>query len=129
MRGVAGRLRLDLAQYRELVTFAQFGTADLDRATRAQLERGQRATEVLKQDQSVPLAMEQQVAILFALVNGHLDDVELTRIGSFGDGFRSYMDSNHPEVLKGIADARDITDEIRGTLTSAIEDFKANVPY
>ena len=129
MRGVAGRLRLDLAQYRELVTFAQFGTADLDRATRAQLERGQRATEVLKQGQNVPLAMEQQVAILFALVNGHLDDVELPRIGAFGDGFRAYMDSNHPEVLKSIADSGDISDETREQLTAALEDFKANVPY
>ena len=129
MRGVAGRLRLDLAQYRELVTFAQFGTADLDRATRAQLERGQRATEVLKQGQNVPLAMEQQVAILFALVNGHLDDVELPRIPAFGDGFRAYMDSNHPEVLRAIAESGDVSDETREQLTAAIEDFKANVPY
>ena len=129
MRGVAGRLRLDLAQYRELVTFAQFGTADLDRATRAQLERGQRATEVLKQDQNVPLSMEQQVAILFALVNGHLDDVDLPRIPAFGDGFRAYMDANHPEVLSAIAESGDVSDETREQLNGAIEDFKANVPY
>ena len=77
MRSVAGTLRLDLAQYRELVTFAQFGTADLDPATRRQLERGQRATEVLKQGQSVPLSMEKQVAIMYAMVNGFLDDVEI----------------------------------------------------
>ena len=129
MRGVAGRLRLDLAQYRELVTFAQFGTADLDRATRAQLERGQRATEVLKQDQNVPLSMEQQVSILFALVNGHLDDVELPRIAAFGEGFRAYMDANHPEVLRAIAESGDVSDETREQLTAAIDDFKANVPY
>ncbi|MCH8108955.1 MAG: F0F1 ATP synthase subunit alpha [Chloroflexi bacterium] len=129
MRSVAGRLRLDLAQYRELVTFAQFGTADLDAATRAQLERGQRATEVLKQNQNVPLSMEQQVCILYALVNGLLDDVEITRVVGFGIGFRSYMDSNHPEILKSIADTKEITSEIEPTLKTAIEDFKANVPY
>ena len=129
MRSVAGRLRLDLAQYRELVTFAQFGTADLDRATRAQLERGQRATEVLKQDQNVPLSMEQQVCILYALVNGHLDDVEITKVVSFGNGFRRYMDSNHPQVLKDIAKDKEITSEIEPNLKSAIEDFKSNVPY
>ena len=129
MRSVAGRLRLDLAQYRELVTFAQFGTADLDRATRAQLERGQRATEVLKQDQNVPLSMEQQVCIPYALVNGHLDDVEITKVVSFGNGFRRYMDSNHPQVLKDIAKDKEITSEIEPNLKSAIEDFKSNVPY
>ena len=83
IRRVAGRLRLDLAQYRELVTFAQFGTADLDAATRAQLERGQRATELLKQGQNAPLSLENQTSILFALVNGHLDDVEISRILPF----------------------------------------------
>ena len=129
MRSVAGRLRLDLAQYRELVTFAQFGTSDLDAATRAQLERGQRATEVLKQNQNVPLSMEQQVSILYALVNGYLDDVEIAKVVSFGDGFRSYMDSNHPEILKSIVDSKEITGEIEPTLKTAIEDFKANVPY
>ena len=122
-------MRLDLAQYRELVTFAQFGTADLDRATRAQLERGQRATEVLKQNQNVPLSMEQQVCILYALVNGHLDDVEITKVVSFGDSFRRYMDSNHPEVLKSIAKDKEITGEIEPNLKSAIEEFKSNVPY
>ena len=98
IRSVAGRLRLDLAQYRELATFAQFGTADLDRATRAQLERGQRATEVLKQGQNVPLPMEQQACILYALVNGHLDDVELSKIQAMEEAFLGFMNSNHPGV-------------------------------
>ena len=97
MRSVAGTLRLDLAQYRELVTFAQFGTADLDPATRRQLERGQRATEVLKQGQSVPLSMEKQVAIMYAMVNGFLDDVEIARVIPFENAFHSYMDANHPD--------------------------------
>ena len=128
-RRVAGRLRLDLAQYRALVTFAQFGTADLDRATRAQLERGQRATEVLKQGQNVPLPMEQQVCILYALVNGYLDDVEIPKVRAFEEAFRSFMNSNHPEVLRGIAEAKDITEEIDSSLKATIEEFKATVPY
>jgi F-type H+-transporting ATPase subunit alpha len=129
MRGVAGRLRLDLAQYRELVTFAQFGTADLDAATRAQLERGQRATEVLKQGQNVPLPLEQQVAILHALVNGYLDDVEITKVQDFEAAFLSFMGSNHPDILSQIADTKDVTDETGASLNSAIEEFKAGVPY
>ena len=129
MRQVAGRLRIDLAQYRELVTFAQFGTADLDRATRAQLERGQRATEVLKQGQNVPLAVEQQVSIMYALVNGHLDDVEIPRVRSFEDAFHSFMKSNHPEVLAGIAGEGRLNEEIESSLNAAIEEFKASVPY
>ena len=114
IRSVAGRLRLDLAQYRELATFAQFGTADLDRATRAQLERGQRATEVLKQGQNVPLPMEQQACILYALVNGHLDDVELSKIQAMEEAFLGFMNSNHPGVLRDIAEAKQLTDEIEG---------------
>ena len=129
IRRVAGRLRLDLAQYRELVTFAQFGTADLDRVTRQQLERGQRATEVLKQDQNVPLFMEHQACILYVLVNGFLDDVEIPKVRSFEEAFRSFMASNHPEILESIADVRDLTDEIEASLKAATEEFKANVPY
>jgi F-type H+-transporting ATPase subunit alpha len=126
---VAGRLRLDLAQYRELATFAQFGTADLDAATRQQLERGQRAIEVLKQGQNVPISMEQQVCILYALVNGPLDDVEIPKVQGFEDSLHSFMNSNHPELLKSIADAKEITDEIDSSLKAAIEEFKSTVPY
>ena len=129
MRRVAGRLRLDLAQYRELVTFAQFGTADLDRTTRAQLERGQRATEVLKQDQNVPLSMEHQVCILYALVNGHLDDVEIPKVRDFGAACRRFMDSNHPELLRAIGEAGDLSEETESSLNGAIKEFKASVPY
>ena len=129
MRSVAGTLRLDLAQYRELVTFAQFGTADLDPATRRQLERGQRATEVLKQGQSVPLAMEKQVAIMHALVNGLLDDVEITRVIPFEEAFHSYMDANHADILGTIREERIISDESGEALSAAIQDFKDTVPY
>jgi len=129
IRTVAGRLRLDLAQYRELATFAQFGTADLDAATRRQLERGQRAIEVLKQNQNVPISMEQQVCALYALVNGLLDDVEIPKVQGFEDSLHSFMNSNHPELLKSIADAKEITDEIDSSLKAAIEEFKSTVPY
>ena len=129
IRKVAGRLRLDLAQYRELVTFAQFGTSDLDAATRAQLERGQRATELLKQGQNSPISLEDQASILFALVNGHLDDVEISKILAFESAFRSYMAASHSDLMAKIADVKDITDEIESGLNAALEDFKANVPY
>ena len=129
MRSVAGTLRLDLAQYRELVTFAQFGTADLDPATRRQLERGQRATEVLKQGQNVPLAVEKQVSIIYALVNGYLDDVEIDRVIAFEDAFHSYMDASHPELLATIRNERSISDETGEALNSALQNFKDSVPY
>ena len=129
MRSVAGTLRLDLAQYRELVTFAQFGTADLDPATRRQLERGQRATEVLKQGQNVPLAVEKQVSMIFALVNGFLDDVDIDRVISFENAFHSYMDANHPELLTTIRNEGSISDETGEALRAALQDFKDSVPY
>ena len=129
MRSVAGTLRLDLAQYRELVTFAQFGTADLDPATRRQLERGQRATEVLKQGQNVPLPFEKQVAVLYGLVNGFLDDVEIERVTNFEAAFHSYMDANHPDLLETIRDERTISDETGESLNEAIQNFKDSVPY
>ena len=129
MKSVAGSLRLDLAQYRELAAFAQFGTADLDAATRSQLERGQRAVEVLKQNESTPLKLPEEVTILFALANGHLDDVEITKVGSFETALHSFMASNHPEILKTIDDEKAISDETEQALTEAISEFKASVPY
>ena len=129
IRGVAGSLRLDLAQYRELVTFAQFGTADLDAATRQQLERGQRATEVLKQGQNSPLPMEQQAAILYALANGYLDDVEIERVQAFEAAFLSYFTSNQRDLLAQIAAQGDVAGDTEEALKSAIDDFKTNVPY
>ena len=129
MRKVAGRLRLELAQYRELATFAQFGTADLDAATRAQLERGQRAVEVLKQVQNEPLSLEQQVCILHALISGRLDDVELGKVRDFEESFHGFMTANHPEVLKSISDVKDLDDEIEAALNKATDEFKASVPF
>ena len=125
IRRVAGRLRLDLAQYRELATFAQFGTADLDPATRAQLARGQLATEVLKQVQYQPLALEQEVIVLFAVNASLMEDLTLDRCADFQDQLLRYMASTHPDLVQGIAETRDLTEEVEGKLTQAINDFKA----
>ena len=129
MKAVAGSLRLDLAQYRELAAFAQFGTADLDAATRAQLERGQRAVEILKQNESRPLNLPQEITILFSLAKGHLDDVEIGKVGAFEEALHSFMEASHPEIIAQIEADKDISDETEASLTSAIEEFKASVPY
>ncbi len=124
MKRVAGRLRLDLAQYRELVTFAQFGTADLDVTTRRQLERGQRSVEVLKQPQYQPMSLGQQVAILFAVTNGYVDEVPVTRVREFEEKFLQYLSSAKPELLKSIQDTKDLPKETADALTKVVEDFK-----
>jgi F-type H+-transporting ATPase subunit alpha len=129
MRKVAGRLRLELAQYRELAAFAQFGTADLDKATRAQLERGQRITEVLKQPQYSPLPLEKEVTILYAVINGYLDDVPLEKVAAFESAFHSFMETNHPEIGKGIASSKDLTSETEEALKKAIGEFKQGGAY
>jgi F-type H+-transporting ATPase subunit alpha len=129
MRQVAGRLRLDLAQFRELVTFAQFGTSDLDQATRSQLERGQRITEVLKQLQYQPMSLEKQVAVMYAVINGFMDDVAIEKIKDFEDAFHRYMDGAHADLLKSILDKRELDGEITEALVSAIEEFKRTVPF
>ena len=127
MRSVAGQLRIQLAQFRELAAFAQFGTADLDAATRSQLERGQRAVEVLKQVQDSPVELEHQVSILFALINGLLDDVEVDKVRDFETSLQAYMRASHPDVLKSIAEKKEIDDELELSLRNAIESFKATV--
>ncbi|MBI3979103.1 MAG: F0F1 ATP synthase subunit alpha [Chloroflexi bacterium] len=129
MRQVAGRLRLDLAQFRELAAFAQFGTSELDPATRRQLDRGQRITEVLKQPQYQPMLVEKQVEILYAVVNGFLDDVSVEKVKAFEEAFLRFMDSAHPEIGRAILADRRLTDETIEKLKAAIAEFKANVPY
>ncbi len=124
MRKVAGRLRLELAQYRALATFAQFGAADLDAATRQQLERGQRLTELLKQPQYQPKPMAEQVASIYAAVNGYMDDVAPDSIGAFEDQFLGYLRASRPEVLRSIEEAKDITDENDEALKEAVAAFK-----
>ena len=125
IRRVAGRLRLDLAQYSELATFAQFGTADLDRETRAQLERGQRSIEILKQPQYQPLSMGKQAVIFYALNNGYLDEVPIPQCRAFEEQLRRYMETANPEMEGQITEAGDITPEIEEVLKKALEEFKA----
>ena len=129
MRQVAGRLRLDLAQFRELVTFAQFGTSDLDAATRSQLERGQRITEVLKQLQYQPMSVEKQVAIMYAVINGYMDEVPVERVKDFEEAFHRYMEGAHADLLRSILEKRELDGEITEALVSAIEEFRRTVPY
>ncbi len=125
IRKVAGRLRLDLAQYRELATFAQFGTADLDAATRAQLARGQLATEVLKQPQYAPLPLEQEVVILFAVNSGAMEGIPLDRTAEFEQGLLRHISGSHTDILESIAETRDITDETEAGLNEAIAAYKS----
>ena len=129
MRQVAGRLRMDLSQFREVQAFAQFGTSELDVATRRQLERGQRLTEVLKQPQYEPMPLRQQVQILYAAVNGHLDDLPVAKIQPFEAAFHRYMESNHPEIGRDIEEQKQITPETEEKLKAAIRQFKETVSY
>ena len=127
MKRVAGTLRLDLSQYRELQAFAQFGTDDLDPATRNQLLRGQRLTELLKQPQYQPLTLGQQVSILYAGVNGFLDDVPVEKVQSFERAFHEFMAGGQADVLNEITTSGNLTDEVEAKLKSAITDFKGSV--
>jgi F-type H+-transporting ATPase subunit alpha len=129
MRQVAGRLRIDMAQYRELAAFAQFGTADLDKATRSQLERGQRITEVLKQPQYVPMSLDKEVTILYAVTNGYLDDVPLEKMAASEQSFHRFMETNHPEINKSILTDKEIKPETDVALKSAISEFKKSAAY
>lgn len=123
MRQVAGRLRIDLAQYRELAAFAQFGS-DLDKATQARLARGERLVEILKQGQYKPMAVQEQVMIIFAAVNGYLDDLPVERALKFEEDFLKFMASSKPEIGKEIVEKGTMNDELIDKLKSAIVEFK-----
>src|SRR5919107_1158298 len=123
MRSVAGRLRLDLAQYRELEAFASFAS-DLDAATKRQLERGARTVEVLKQGQYQPMAVENQVSILYAVTNGHLDDVPVNQIREWERGFHDYLHAQFPQVGQGIRKERALSKELEADLKRAITQYK-----
>ncbi len=129
MRQVAGRLRLDLAQFRELQAFAQFGAADLDKATRDQLERGRRITEVLKQPQYSPMSLGKQVMILYAVTNGYLDDIPVDKIIACGEDFHRFMETNHPELEQKINEDKEIKPETEEALKAAIQEFKQSTVY
>lgn len=125
MKQVAGQLKLDMAQFRELAAFAQFG-ADLDAATRAQLNRGQRIQEILKQPQYEPMPLGNQVMIIYAVNNNYLDDVPVHEVKTWENAFRRWMDTNHPEIGAAIEREKELTSEIEESLRAAIEEFKAS---
>jgi F-type H+-transporting ATPase subunit alpha len=129
MRQVAGKLRLDMAQYRELATFAQFGTSDLDKATLSQLQRGQRITEILKQPQYSPMTLDKQVTILFAVSNGYLDDVPVDKTSAFEESFHRFMETNHPDIGQRINEDKEIKKETEEKLQAAISAFKQTFTY
>jgi F-type H+/Na+-transporting ATPase subunit alpha len=122
MRQVAGRMKLELAQFRELAAFAQFGS-DLDPATQRQLDRGQRITEVLKQPQYQPWPLEDQVMVFYAVTNNYLDKVPLDQISEWQDNFRRYMASSHPNIGRSIAAQKKLDDQLTEGLKLAITDF------
>ncbi len=124
MRQVAGSLRLDMAQYRELAAFAQFGADQLDKVTQAQLARGQRLTEVLKQDQYAPLSVEQQVLVLFVATSGALDNVPVDQVRRFEKEFLQFAETNYSTVLKEIATKKALDDGIKATIKTALDAFK-----
>jgi F-type H+-transporting ATPase subunit alpha len=123
MKGVAGRLRLDLAQYRELEAFAQFGS-DLDAATQRQLARGARTVEILKQGQYAPMPVEHQVMVIYAVTQGLLDDVDVGKIRVWEKSFLEYVSSSRPQIGEAIRTEKVLSDETTEALRGAIEDHK-----
>ena len=124
MKQVAGPLRIELSQFRAVAAFAQFGS-DLDKATKAQLERGQHLTEVLKQRQYEPMAMEKQVMILYVATHDYLGDVPIETVGTWEEAFLRFMDTNRPDVGQAIAREKALSKETEQALSAAINDFKA----
>jgi len=124
MKKVAGRMRLDLAQYREVQAFSQFAS-DLDKATRDQLERGARLVELLKQPQFKPMPVAQQVVIIFAGYNGYLDDIPVLSIRKFEEEFHPFMAENYPDIMEKISRTKDVDDDTEAALRKAIDAFKA----
>ncbi len=133
MKQVAGTLKLDLAQFRELAAFAQFGSSDLDKATKARIDRGQRQTEILKQPQYQPMPVEHQIMILWATGNGYLDDVPVEKVAEWEAAFHRYMDAAHPEIGKGIYETtvvnqKKVSNEQFEQLRAAVVEFKKSAP-
>ena len=129
MRQVAGTLRLELAQFRELQAFAQFGAEDLDKATKDQLERGRRITEVLKQLQYSPMSLGEQVTILYAVTNAYLDDVPVDKVISWEENFHRFMKINHPEIEQKINDDNEIKPDTKEVLEKALAEFQQGSTY
>ncbi|MBM4408402.1 MAG: F0F1 ATP synthase subunit alpha, partial [Chloroflexi bacterium] len=123
MKKVAGPLKLDLAQYRALAAFAQFAS-DLDKATRDQLTRGEKLSEVIKQPQYQPLAVEKQVAILYAATRGHLDDIPTPRVREFESQFYRFLETERPTILSELGSSKALSDELASALDEAIGTFR-----
>ncbi|TLN28249.1 F0F1 ATP synthase subunit alpha, partial [bacterium] len=124
MKQVAGRMRLDMASYRELAAFAQFGS-DLDKATKAQLNRGQRLQEILKQPQYAPISLDHEVIVLFAGVNGFADAIPVERIKEWQSAMLRFMETSYPEIGKDITERKQISKEIEPRLREALQNFNA----
>ena len=124
MRQVAGTLRLDLAQYRELAAFAQFGS-DLDANTQRQLNRGARLVEILKQNQYVPLAIERQVLILYAATNGYVDQIEVANLKRYEQELFRFVETRKPEVFKTILEKKQLDDDVKALVYKTLEEFAA----
>ena len=124
MRQVAGRLRLELAQFRELEAFAKFGSEALDKATKDQLERGRRITEILKQPINTPMSLGEQASVLYAVTNGYLDDVAVEKVISWEENFHRFISAQHPEVVTKINTDNEIKPETENLLKTAITEFK-----
>jgi len=122
---VGSTLKLDLAQYRELAAFAQFGS-DLDPLTQKQLNRGQRLTELLKQPQFQPLSWQQQVVVLFAGTQGYLDDIKVSDIRAFEDGLYKYFESGQSPLLDDLTNKKSLDDDLRNRLHAALKEYKEN---
>ena len=125
MRQVAGSLRLSLAQYRELAAFAQFGS-ELDKASAAQLTRGARMVEILKQGQYSPVPVEKQVLIIYAANAGMLDDLAPNQCKSFEEGLYKFVENAHPAILNDIREKKNLDDELKATIDAALKEYKAN---
>jgi F-type H+-transporting ATPase subunit alpha len=126
MRQVAGTLRLDLAQFRELSAFAQFGSSDLDQATQRQLNRGARLVEVLKQPQYRPLSVEHQVIILYAATQGYFDEIAVADVRDAQDELTKFMQTRHEAILTGIKEKKTLDDAIKADLNSALKEFQTH---
>ena len=129
MKSASGTLKGDMSQFRELQAFAQFGTSDLDAATRRQLERGQRATEILKQGQFAPLSLAEEVTVIYSLTSGLLDDVPVAKLRNFENELRKFLASNHPEIIDEITRNPVLTPEVTEKIRSAVSTFKQTVPF
>jgi F-type H+-transporting ATPase subunit alpha len=127
-RQVAGRMKLDMAQFRELAAFAQFGS-DLDKATKAQLDKGQRIQEILKQPQYSPLPVAQQVAVIYAVTNGYLDEVPIESVSAWEKGFHDFMRTAHPEILETITSEKKLSDETIEVMKQAITEYNRSVKF